>query len=178
MPGVGWFNVVLVDTASVMSVREFLPIIAIMLISLLLVIVTIAILMNRMVLTPLTRLTDASRAVADGRYDVTLEVVKEDEIGELTGTFNAMTRTILDYTNNLEVMVRERTEELAAANRMLEASQQRITESIRYARMIQSSILPDSRLLEDCLGRHFILFRPKEMVGGIFTTCALSPTTS
>ncbi|BCS52305.1 SpoIIE family protein phosphatase [Geobacter sp. SVR] len=168
MPGVGWFNVVLVDTASVMSVREFLPIIAIMLISLLLVIVTIAILMNRMVLTPLTRLTDASRAVADGRYDVTLEVVKEDEIGELTGTFNAMTRTILDYTNNLEVMVRERTEELAAANRMLEASQQRITESIRYARMIQSSILPDSRLLEDCLGRHFILFRPKEMVGGDF----------
>lgn len=168
MQGVGWFNVVLVDVSSVISMKAFLPIGVTMFLSLLLVIVTIALLMNRMVLVPLVKLTTASREVAGGRYDITLPISGNDEIGELTGTFNSMTSTILDYTNNLEGKVLERTNELSAANRMLEESQHRIMESIRYARIIQASILPDQELRDRCLGDHFVLYRPKEIVGGDF----------
>lgn len=168
MPGVGWYNVVLVDVSRVISMGEFLPIIAIMFVSLLLVIVTIAVLMNRMVLAPLTSLSAATRQVAGGRYDITLPVTRKDEIGELTATFNAMTETVFDYTNNLEVKVRERTDELSAANRLLEESRNRIMESISYARIIQASILPEPDLMSRCLGEHCVLYRPKDIVGGDF----------
>ncbi|MDR3580800.1 MAG: SpoIIE family protein phosphatase [Oryzomonas sp.] len=168
MPGVGWFNVVLVDVSRVISMREFFPIVVIMFVSLLLVIITIAILMNRMVLAPLTSLSAATRQVAGGRYDITLPVTRRDEIGDLTATFNTMTETVLDYTNNLEAKVRERTNELSAANRMVEESRNRIMESISYARMIQASILPEPDLMSRCLGEYAVLYRPKEIVGGDF----------
>ncbi|QEM69301.1 SpoIIE family protein phosphatase [Geobacter sp. FeAm09] len=168
MPGVDWFNVVLVDVSRVISMGEFLPIVVIMFASLLLVIVTIALLMNRMVLAPLTNLSAATRQVAGGRYDITLPVTRRDEIGELTATFNAMTGTVADYTNNLEAKVRERTDELSTANRMLEESRNRIMESISYARTLQTSILPEAELMARCLGEHCVLYRPKEIVGGDF----------
>lgn len=168
MPGVGWFNVVLVDVSRVISMREFLPIVVVMIVSLLLVIVTIALLMNRMVLMPLTSLSSATRQVAGGRYDITLPVTRRDEIGELTATFNTMTETVFDYTNNLETKVRERTDELSAANRMVEESRNRIMESISYARTIQTSILPEPDIMSRCLGEHAVLYRPKEIVGGDF----------
>lgn len=168
LQGVGWFNVVLVDVSRVISMRAFLPIIAIMLLSFVLIIATLALLMNRMVLVPLTRLTDASREVAGGRYDIALPVTGRDELAELSGSFNRMTAMILDHTTNLEAKVRERTDQLSSANRLLEQSQSRIMESIRYARIIQSSILPDEELCRSCLGDNFIIYRPKELVGGDF----------
>ena len=168
MEGVGWYNVVLVDVSRVISMKSFSPIIAVMFVLLLLVIVTIALLMNKMVLVPLSRLTRASREVASGRYDLVLPAAGRDEFGELTGTFNAMTATIRDYTTNLEGKVRERTDELTVTNRELAAAQRRMTESIKYARIIQTSILPDRDTLERSLGDHFVLYRPKEIVGGDF----------
>ncbi len=68
----------------------------------------------------------------------------------------------------LEERVQERTVELSAANRMLENTQSKIMQSIRYARIIQTSMLPDQELRERCLGEHFVLYRPKELVGGDF----------
>lgn len=168
LEGMGWFNVVLVDVSRVISMKQFLPIIAVMSLSLLLGILAIGFLINRMVLTPLGRLSAASREIAAGRYDISLPVTGRDELGELTGSFNAMSAMVLDHTTNLEARVRERTDELSAANRLLEDSQRRIMESITYARMIQTSILPDRESLERCLGDHFILYRPKEPVGGDF----------
>jgi len=68
----------------------------------------------------------------------------------------------------LEERVIERTQELSAAYNMLEQSRNKIMESIRYARIIQSSILPESSELQSSLGNHFVLYRPKEIVGGDF----------
>jgi len=168
MRGIDWFNVVLVDVPQVISTRAFSPIIAIMFVSLLLVIVTLTWLLNRMLLKPLKRLNDASREVAGGRYDLTLPLSGDDELGELTASFNTMTATILDHTKNLEAKVAARTEELSAAYLELAESQDRIMESIKYARIIQNSILPDLSSLTRCLGEHFVLYRPKQPVGGDF----------
>lgn len=168
MQEVGWFNVVLVDVSRIISMQEFLPIVAIMSAALLIAITMIGLLINRMVLAPITRLSNASRDVAAGRYDITLPVESNDEMADLTGSFNAMTATILDHTKNLETRVLERTDELSAANRLLEKSQQKITDSIGYARMIQTAILPSGETMERCLGEHCIMYRPKDMVGGDF----------
>lgn len=75
---------------------------------------------------------------------------------------------ISEAYEELEGRVLERTAELSAANRMLEESRNRIMQSIHYARIIQTSILPDQELLSRCLGEHFVLYRPKDIVGGDF----------
>ena len=43
-----------------------------------------------------------------------------------------------------------------------------ITDSINYAKYIQSSVLPKADQLESCLGEHFILYKPKDIVSGDF----------
>jgi len=43
-----------------------------------------------------------------------------------------------------------------------------LTESIRYAKRIQNNILPDKILLKQGLGNYFIVFRPRDIVGGDF----------
>lgn len=168
LKGVEWYNVVLVDATRVISMREFLPIATIMLLALLLSVALIGVMLTRMVLVPLKRLSDASREIAAGRYEIALPVTGRDELSNLTGSFNTMTATILDHTRNLETRVRERTDELSAANSLLKESQDKIIQSISYASMIQSSILPSPDSLERALGEHFVIYRPKEIVGGDF----------
>lgn len=47
---------------------------------------------GRSVTAPLVALADGARRVADGDYDVTLEVARDDEVGDLARAFNVMTR--------------------------------------------------------------------------------------
>ncbi|MDH4129189.1 MAG: SpoIIE family protein phosphatase, partial [Spirochaetota bacterium] len=77
-----------------------------------------------------------------------------------------MTSTIKDYTENLENKVHERTEQLSISNNKLTYYNKEITDSINYAKHIQSSILPDHKTLENSLKEYFILYKPRNIVGG------------
>lgn len=168
LPAMGWFNVVLVDVSRVLGAGQFLPLVVATFVLLLLAMAAMGFLVTRLVLAPLARLSQASREIAGGSYDVALPVRGRDELADLTGSFNAMAATIRDHTATLETRVRERTEELTRANLLLEESRHKIMESIGYARMIQASILPDQELMERCLGEYLLIYRPKELVGGDF----------
>jgi serine phosphatase RsbU (regulator of sigma subunit) len=50
----------------------------------------------------------------------------------------------------------------------IETAHEQITASINYAKYIQLSVLPKTDLLDLCLGEHFILFRPAEIISGDF----------
>jgi ligand-binding sensor domain-containing protein/serine phosphatase RsbU (regulator of sigma subunit) len=50
----------------------------------------------------------------------------------------------------------------------IEKSNQRITDSIRYAQTIQEAILPTKAMLQNCFEEHFVIFRPKDVVSGDF----------
>lgn len=168
MRHLGWYNVVILDVGRVISVREFLPILIGLFISLLFLSVLIGLLMHRLVLRPLERMTEATAEVAAGRYGIRLPVERSDEIGRLTSSFNSMAGTIQEYTTDLEAKVQQRTTELQSANTALRQSQKEIDESIRYASMIQASILPDTALFESCFSDYLLLSRPKLVVGGDF----------
>ncbi len=43
-----------------------------------------------------------------------------------------------------------------------------MTDSIKYAKYIQSSVLPKADQLDSTLGEHFILYKPKDIVSGDF----------
>ena len=68
---------------------------------------------------------------------------------------------INDLNGNLEQKVEERTRELRVKNR-------HIMDSIHYAKTIQQSILPrDERISEFC-AKHFVIWKPRDVVGGDF----------
>ncbi|OFX21554.1 MAG: hypothetical protein A2033_06485, partial [Bacteroidetes bacterium GWA2_31_9] len=75
----------------------------------------------------------------------------------------------------LEQIVQERTAEIQKQNVEIahqrdELSEQKreITDSIKYAKRIQSVILPVADILKEDFEGHFILFRPKDIVSGDF----------
>jgi len=123
---------------------------------------------NRLVLRPLLKLKNSARAMAAGNYAVALPAAGDDEIGELTEAFGAMAKKVRDHTEDLEQTVQARTRELVRANEEMASAHKKISDSIVYASMIQRATLPD-RQLSGALGdNHFVLWRPRDVVGGDF----------
>ncbi len=123
---------------------------------------------NRLILRPLLRLTDSARRIAAGDYSGQLPVDGQDEIGELTHAFSVMAQQVRDHTTQLESRVQERTHALMQANQSMEAARKKIGDSIEYASLIQRAMLPDRQLLRSLGENHFVLWRPRDVVGGDF----------
>ena len=66
----------------------------------------------------------------------------------------------------LEQKVAERTQELNSKNAELEKSNKEILSSIRYAQKIQNSLLPNSSTVREIFSDCFIVWRPRDIVGG------------
>ncbi len=168
LPDIDWFAVVLVDRADLFSLWRFAPFAALLAASLLIMAVAVTVLLNRLVLNPLARLHHSTQALAAGDYGQLATVATNNEIGALTGAFNAMARTVRDQTEHLEQRVTERTRELDQAHRALASTHRQVVDSIQYAQMLQESILPGPERLEQVLGEHWVLWKPRDLVGGDF----------
>ena len=73
-----------------------------------------------------------------------------------------------DLSMNLEKKVNERTHQLNEQKEILEEKNKEITDSINYAKRIQSAILPPDKLAKECLPDSFVLYKPKDIVAGDF----------
>lgn len=123
---------------------------------------------ERLVLRPVARLRQSASALARGDFEVALPTPGRDELGDLSRAFQTMAGQIRDNTEELEAKVQARTQALEEANRDMRRAHQQINDSIDYASLIQRAMLPD-RQLERILGdRHFVLWRPRDVVGGDF----------
>jgi signal transduction histidine kinase len=70
--------------------------------------------------SPIIRVTDATKKVADGELNTPLAVKRHDEIGTLADSFNKMAQDLAKHRRHLEELVEERTYELEAANEQLQ----------------------------------------------------------
>ncbi len=89
---------------------------------------------STIILTPILRLRDKLLAAAEGQFISSFEPLRvqdKDELGDVMHTFNVM-------ANKIE----NRTEELRAANRQLQALNDRLQSELALARRIQYSLLP------------------------------------
>jgi len=68
----------------------------------------------------------------------------------------------------LEAVVQDRTLELRDRNDELAQKNKDITDSIRYAKRIQTAILPEDEVFRGHLPESFVYFRPKDIVSGDF----------
>lgn len=72
--------------------------------ALLLVFVEISVVTVRRITQPLQRLTEASRAIAEGNYNVQLDAAGDDEVGTLTRAFQQLVERMKVYINDLNSM--------------------------------------------------------------------------
>jgi phosphoserine phosphatase RsbU/P len=101
----------------------------------------------------LTHLTWQTKQVAKG--DLSQHV---DFLGEFSDAFNSMIASLQEK--------RRMEEELRTVHlELLEANTQ-VMDSIQYARTIQAAFLPQAQEMALRLGEHFIIWKPKDIIGG------------
>jgi ligand-binding sensor domain-containing protein/serine phosphatase RsbU (regulator of sigma subunit) len=82
----------------------------------------------------------------------------------LTRHQKELERTVEDRT----IEISEMNEELKQQNQNLAEQRQAITDSIEYARRIQTATLPPDEVLRYLFPKHFILYKPLQIVSGDF----------
>lgn len=130
---------------------------------------------KKTVLEPINRIIKKTDRIKAGSFDRQLVITSRDEMGELAENILIMEKaldtnfTILEsqkqelaeLNKNLEAKVTERTEELQSVHTAM-------MEGISYARKIQEAILPYEKLFRDKMSDYFIIWKPRDIVGGDF----------
>ena len=74
----------------------------------------------------------------------------------------------LKITRNQKSVIEKQKAVVVEAHAELEEKNNEITDSIKYAKRIQSAILPPDKLVKEYLQESFILYKPKDIVAGDF----------
>lgn len=128
---------------------------------------------TRSITKPLRSITQAVQTITSGHLEVTVDSSGNDELSILGASFNEMAanlaqtqQSLTAYRDHLELLVKQRTEELSESLDKLALANNQILDSIQYARRIQNSILPPARLISEYLQEYFVIWEPKDIIGG------------
>ena len=116
-----------------------------------------SLIVSQRVVRPLRRLVRESHTIAtdDSASQEQLVVRGSDEIARLADAFNGVLQR-----------QRQAIVQLDNANQRLREVNKQVDDSIRYAALLQRSILPDRQLSERFGLDHFVLWQPRDTVGG------------
>ena len=78
------------------------------------------------------------------------------------------TKQLIKQKNTLENIIFERTKEIQSQADELAIKNKEVTDSIKYSKRIQGSILPGKEKLKLLLSKYFIFYKPKDIVSGDF----------
>jgi phosphoserine phosphatase RsbU/P len=117
-PELNWYVVAAADlsVASFMDFSLFLPLLVAAIALLLIALMGVLSALNRLLLTPITQLTEAATDIAEGHNTLVLPKIRNDEIGLLTKAFATMAERVNSHRQILEKAVADRTKELVGAN--------------------------------------------------------------
>lgn len=121
----------------------------------------------------LRRTTEFSHAVAAGDFEAKYEPMSDEDM--LGHALLKMRDELGQRERVLEQKVNERTEEVVRQKEEVERQSRKVvelyknvTDSIRYAKRLQDSILPPERRIRELLPDSFVYYRPKDIVSGDF----------
>lgn len=119
------------------------------------------------------RTTDFSNQVGMGNFNYNYEALSDEDV--LGHALLKMRDDLAENERILEQKVIERTEEVVRQKEEIEKQRQKleelykdVTDSIRYAKRLQDSILPPDGIIRRMLPNSFVLFKPKDIVSGDF----------
>jgi len=122
----------------------------------LIIIILLATKLQKIFTRPIFALKDAMGEVTENsNYKVHVKNNSNDEFGVLIDGFNTMIDTIENQTAAVY-----------KAKKELELIHKHTRESIEYAAIIQSSLIPDNNLFRKYFQEYFVMWHPKDTVGG------------
>jgi len=137
--------------------------------------------------TLIDEIVDTIKSVSEGNLEAEMPVHDDHQLGKLATAFNIMLKTINRSMSYLDHLVAERVADLNLANQKLQESleklqkeieererleeslretNEKIMESIHYAKMIQNALLPNLDKIKTYLPESFFLWMPRDVVGG------------
>jgi serine phosphatase RsbU (regulator of sigma subunit) len=90
------------------------------------------------------------------------------QLSENAKLHEKVNRELADKVKERTIEIEEQRDVVISQKNRIEKINTEITDSINYAKYIQSSILPKTEQLESYLGEHFVLYKPKDIVSGDF----------
>ena len=128
--------------------------------------------MNSLV-TGLTETTQFAHEIGQSNFDYEYQPLSDEDV--LGHALLKMKDELAETERILEQKVKERTEEgvkqkdeIDSQRSKLEELYTDVTDSIRYAKRLQDSILPPEKLVKKYFPSSFVLFKPKDIVSGDF----------
>lgn len=109
---------------------------------------------------------DFSREVASGNFEYEYKPLSEED--DLGNALILMRDELKERERNLEQKVEERTREIAKQKDKIQELYKDVTDSIKYAKRLQDSILPPDSQIKKSLKDSFVLYLPKDIVSGDF----------
>ena len=146
----GWISIGLsVDEYNQNIVRIYQDSV-VLIISMLVTSIFISYIITKWLVTPILLLNNAARRIADGDFNVKVDISHNDELGELALSFNNMTNVLREsakkqkgYNTELESRVNDRTNELNLLNKELD---QRVRDEVFKRRKQEQILINQSRL--------------------------------
>lgn len=123
---------------------------------------------------------EKQKVLDDAEHDKILAIEQEEKekqqilTGATTGGLGLVIIFLIFVFNRLRVtkkqklVIEKQKEEVELAHSQLEEKNKEITDSITYAKRIQSAILPPAKVVKEYLQESFILYKPKDIVAGDF----------
>jgi sigma-B regulation protein RsbU (phosphoserine phosphatase) len=123
--------------------------IIIFIISLATILALLLVFIAKKVVNPVSNLSNQMQQITNKmKFDKEIEIKGQDEISDLANNFNIMIQKIRHYSDNLEDIVIERTQDLNNANKMLEsaslelqASNVKLLKDLEIAKRLQESVV-------------------------------------
>ncbi len=112
IPELDWYALILYDYQRGIGLSRFLPVLLTTAFSLTLLTALLLLILRRIVIRPITQLTQSTQLFSQSKKRVPISGAANDEIGLLQREFNAMTEVIQNNTEKLETEVQHRTAEL------------------------------------------------------------------
>jgi len=110
--------------------------------------------------------TDFSREVGSGNFDYEYTPLSDEDV--LGHALLKMRDELKESERILEQKVVERTKEIEKQKERVQMLYKNVTDSIKYAKRLQNSILPPGQWIKELLPESFVLYMSKDIVSGDF----------
>lgn len=165
--GLSWnIYVVLADEDFMGRVWENLQKIAVIVVLVTIAVFFLAVWTAGWVTRPILRLNKSARELAQGRMYPVPDTERQDELGQLSRSFNRMARDLLDLVSNLEARVDERTRTLAEKTAEEQQMRETFYKELSRAGQQQRAMLPKN--LNETRLKLEIIYEPCMLVSGDF----------
>lgn len=121
---------------------------------------------SKLLTKPIKDLSEVASKISGGNYKIRIKTKGFfGEFIDLANSFNNMVKTVNDYNEHLEELVKDRTEELNKKNNELKLAYDENKKELIMAQRIQNSLIPEIFPESDKLAFHG-LYLPMETLGG------------